>query len=99
MTIAESIEAFEPVVARAAEQGMWRRGYVSTAFGCPYTGAVEPDRAARVGRTLLDLGVDEVCYGDTIGVGVPSQVGDVLGANVAAGVPVARTAFHFHDTR
>jgi isopropylmalate/homocitrate/citramalate synthase len=99
MSVAASLETFAPVLARAAELGWWRRGYVSTAFGCPYTGGVAPARAAEVGRALLDLGVDEVCYGDTIGVGVPWDVKRVLDASVAAGVPMERTAFHFHDTR
>ena len=80
MTVDESLAAFEPVLARARELGWWRRGYVSTAFGCPYTGRVEPDRAVEVALRLLDLGVDEVCFGDTIGVGVPGQVAALTGS-------------------
>ena len=99
MTVDESLAAFAPVLARAGELGWWRRGYVSTAFGCPYTGAVDPARAVDVGLRLLDLGVDEVCFGDTIGVGVPGQVEDLTGRAVAAGIPVERIAYHFHDTR
>ena len=99
MTIAESLDAFAPVLARAGELGWWRRGYVSTAFGDPYTGAVEPQRAVDVGLRLLELGVDEVCFGDTIGVGVPSQVGDLTGLAIDAGIPLSAIAFHFHDTR
>jgi isopropylmalate/homocitrate/citramalate synthase len=99
MTVAESLAAFAPVLARSAAAGWWRRGYVSTAFGCPYTGAVLPAVAARVGRQLLDLGAEEICYGDTIGVAVPSDVPRLLEASIAAGVPLERTAFHFHDTR
>jgi hydroxymethylglutaryl-CoA lyase len=99
MTVAGSLAAFEPVLARAAGLGWWRRGYVSTAFGCPYTGRVAPERAVEVAQRLLDLGVDEVCFGDTIGVGVPSQVGSLTGFAVAAGIPLERIAFHFHDTR
>ncbi|HEY6012521.1 MAG TPA: hydroxymethylglutaryl-CoA lyase, partial [Candidatus Limnocylindrales bacterium] len=74
MTIDESIAAFAPVLERAGELGWWRRAYVSTAFGCPYTGRVDPARAVEVAVRLLALGVDEICFGDTIGVGVPSQV-------------------------
>src|SRR5262249_27034184 len=74
MTIEESLVAASPVLRRAGDLGWWRRGYVSTAFGCPYTGAVDPERAIVVAQRLLELGVDEVCFGDTIGVGVPSQV-------------------------
>ena len=99
MTVDESLAAFEPVLRRAEELGWWRRAYVSTAFGCPYTGAVDPHRAVEVAARLLDLGVDEVCFGDTIGVGVPSQVAVLTGAAVQAGIPVERVAFHFHDTR
>ena len=99
MTIAESLETFAPVLARAGDLGWWRRGYVSTAFGCPYTGAVDPARAVEVGYRLLELGVDEVCFGDTIGVAVPNQVTHLTGLAFAAGIPVERIAFHFHDTR
>ena len=99
MTVAESLDAFAPVLARAADLGWWRRGYVSTAFGCPYTGRVDPARAVEVALRLLELGVDEVCFGDTIGVGVPGQVAALTGLAVAAGVPLGQIAYHFHDTR
>ena len=99
MTVDASLEAFAPVLQRAKSLGWWRRGYVSTAFGCPYTGAVTATRAVDVALRLLDLGLDEVCFGDTIGVGVPSQVAVLTGTAVAAGIPLERIAFHFHDTR
>ena len=99
MTIAESLEAFTPVLARAGELGWWRRGYVSTAFGCPYSGAVEPAAAVEVALRLLDLGVEEICFGDTIGVGVPPQVRELTTRAVDAGIPLERIAYHFHDTR
>jgi hydroxymethylglutaryl-CoA lyase len=99
MTVDESLAAFAPVLARAGELGWWRRGYVSTAFGCPYTGRVKPDRAVEVALRLLELGVDEVCFGDTIGVGVPTQVAALTALAIQAGVPLARIAYHFHDTR
>jgi hydroxymethylglutaryl-CoA lyase len=99
MTVDESIDAFAPVLARAGELGWWRRGYVSTAFGCPYTGAVAPELAVDVAVRLLALGVDEVCFGDTIGVGVPPQVRAITARAVDAGIPLERIAFHFHDTR
>jgi hydroxymethylglutaryl-CoA lyase len=99
MTVDESLAAFEPVLRRAEKLGWWRRAYVSTAFGCPYTGAVDPHRAVDVATRLLELGVDEVCFGDTIGVGVPAQVAVLTGAAVQAGIPVERVAYHFHDTR
>jgi hydroxymethylglutaryl-CoA lyase len=99
MTVEESLTAFAPVLAEAAERGWWRRAYVSTAFGCPYTGRVEPSVVVDVGRRLLDLGADEICFGDTIGVGVPGQVATLSEAAVAAGIPIDRIAYHFHDTR
>jgi hydroxymethylglutaryl-CoA lyase len=99
MTVDESLDAFAPVLARAGELGWWRRGYVSTAFGCPYSGAVEPGRVIDVALRLLELGVDEVCFGDTIGVGVPPQVRDLTARALDAGIPIERIAWHFHDTR
>lgn len=99
MSVEASLRAFVPVLARASELGWWRRGYVSTAFGCPYSGRVEPARAIQVALRLLDLGVDEVCFGDTIGVGVPNQVAEMTGLAVDAGIPLGRIAYHFHDTR
>jgi hydroxymethylglutaryl-CoA lyase len=99
MTVEESLAAFAPVLARAGGLGWWRRGYVSTAFGCPYTGRVEPARAVEVALRLLDLGVDEVCFGDTIGVGAPNQVSTLSRLAVEAGIPLERVAYHSHDTR
>ena len=99
MSIEASLEAAAPVLERAGSLGWWRRGYVSTAFGCPYTGAVPAGRAVEVALRLLELGVDEVCFGDTIGVGVPHQVRTLTEAAVSAGIPLERIAFHFHDTR
>ncbi|HYM84476.1 MAG TPA: hydroxymethylglutaryl-CoA lyase [Candidatus Dormibacteraeota bacterium] len=99
MTVAGSLNAFAPVLARARELGWWRRAYVSTAFGCPFTGRVEPERPVEVALRLLDLGAEEICYGDTIGVAVPGQVRALVERSEAAGVPLDRTAFHFHDTR
>src|ERR1019366_6468375 len=78
-SIDESFTRFEPVIRRARESGMRVRGYVSCGFGCPYEGAVRPVSTARVARRLLDAGCDEVSVGDTIGIGVPTQVPDVVG--------------------
>jgi hydroxymethylglutaryl-CoA lyase len=99
MTVDQSLEAFAPVLARADELGWWRRAYVSTAFGCPYTGAVAPERAVEVARRLVELGADEICFGDTIGVAVPSQVGPLIERALGAGLRLDRVALHFHDTR
>lgn len=99
MTINQSLAAFEPVLDRATELGWWKRAYVSTAFGCPFTGAVAVAKVIDVGRRLMDLGADEICLGDTIGVGVPSRVHELTHAAIAAGIPIERLAYHFHDTR
>jgi hydroxymethylglutaryl-CoA lyase len=98
MSIDRSLEVFETVVAAARAAGMWVRGYVSTAFGCPYEGAVDPAAVARVAAALDAMGCAEVSIGDTIGVAVPEQVPEVIGA-VSAGVPIERLALHLHDTR
>ena len=99
MTIDASIDAFRPVIDRARELGWWTRGYVSTAFGCPYQGRVDPGAVADVAHRLLELGVDELSIGDTIGVAVPGDVRRVVAALGAAGIAPDRLAMHFHDTR
>ena len=99
MTIAESIDAFRPVLARARERGWWTRGYVSTAFGCPYQGEIGEAAVVGVARELIELGVDELSIGDTIGVAGPADVRRVVGALTVSGIGVERLAMHFHDTR
>ena len=74
------------------------RGYVSTCFGCPYEGVVPPERVVDVALRLVEAGCDEVSIGDTIGVGVPTQVADVMG-RLQQVIPADRLAVHFHDTR
>ena len=82
----------------AKREGLRVRGYVSTCFGCPYEGAVPPERVADVARRLVDQGCDEVSIGDTIGVAVPTQVADLLG-RLGQATPPDRLAVHLHDTR
>jgi hydroxymethylglutaryl-CoA lyase len=97
-TIDESLERFAAFVPDARRDGMWVRGYVSTCFGCPYEGPVDPAVVVGVTRRLVAAGCDEVSIGDTIGVGVPSQVSDVIG-RLREAVPPGAIAVHFHDTR
>jgi len=96
-SIAESIERFRPVVPRAKREGLFVRGYVSTAFWCPYEGRIGPRAVTDVVRRLLDLDVDEISIGDTIGKAVPSEVDDLLDVLLDA-LPQERVAMHFHDT-
>jgi hydroxymethylglutaryl-CoA lyase len=98
MTIAESLEAFAPVLATARAAGMWTRGYVSTAFGCPYQGEVDPAAVADVAVALDELGCDQISVGDTIGVAEPDDVRRVL-SPLLERMPVERLALHLHDTR
>jgi len=78
-------------------EGMWTRGYISTAFGCPYSGEVQPEVVAGVAAALRGLGCEQISIGDTIGVGRPEQVPAVVSA-VAGSVPVEEIALHLHDT-
>lgn len=100
MTVAESLAQFREVVAafREAVPDGWVRGYVSTAFECPYTGRIAPAATAKVARSLAELGVDEVALGDTIGVAVPAEVRELDHA-VFDVIPRPMIAYHFHDTR
>jgi hydroxymethylglutaryl-CoA lyase len=98
MSIDESFENYAPVAARARAEGMRVRGYVSTAFGCPYEGDVAPEKVLEVCARLLDLGCYEVSVGDTIGVGTPVQVQGVIGILLQV-IPASKLAMHFHDTR
>jgi hydroxymethylglutaryl-CoA lyase len=99
MTITESIDAFRPVIDRARELGWWTRGYVSTAFGCPYQGEVGEAAVVAVAQQLRELGIEELSIGDTIGVAGPSDVRRVVRALDGAGFAPNRLAMHFHDTR
>jgi hydroxymethylglutaryl-CoA lyase len=96
-SVAESIERFEPVLARAGADGIKVRGYISCVLGCPYDGEVKPQAVVDVAKTLSDLGCYEISLGDTIGVGTAAKARQLL--RVAAGeVPMAKLAMHFHDT-
>ncbi|HMB69899.1 MAG TPA: hydroxymethylglutaryl-CoA lyase [bacterium] len=98
VSVEESLAKLRPVVQAAKDDGIVVRGYVSTAFGCPYEGAVLPSAPARVARTLLDAGCDEISLGDTIGVAVPDDVERVLEAMEEMGLPRGSLALHLHDT-
>ena len=97
-TLESQFEMFAPTIARAAEQGMDVRGYVSMCFGDPWEGAVPVEQVVAVGTRLLDLGVGQLSLGDTIGVATAGHVRALMQAFVAAGVATDRLALHFHDT-
>ncbi|HVZ72297.1 MAG TPA: hydroxymethylglutaryl-CoA lyase [Polyangia bacterium] len=97
-TIAQTLVAFRETVPPALAAGLRVRAYVSTVYGCPYEGAVDPNKAVELCRELKALGCYQVSLGDTIGVGTPRQVRDVL-ARVLAEIPAPEVAVHFHDTR
>jgi hydroxymethylglutaryl-CoA lyase len=99
MSIADSIVEFDRVIARAKREGMRVRASVSTAFGCPFEGAVAVEAVVDVAARLLDAGADELSIADTIGVATPDQVAAVVSALVAAGIGLDRFGLHFHDTR
>ena len=93
-----SLEIYRAVCARAAEIGIRVRGYVSTAFGCPFEGEVPVSKVAEVAAALITMGAFEVAISDTIGIAHPGQVPRVIDA-VANRIPMDAIALHFHDTR
>ncbi|MGY8631790.1 hydroxymethylglutaryl-CoA lyase [Bradyrhizobium sp. 14AA] len=96
-TVAESIERFKPVLVRAKADGVKVRGYISCVLGCPFDGEIKPKAVADLASALWDLGCYEISLGDTIGVGTPDKAKEMLRA-VAANIPPAKLAMHFHDT-
>ncbi len=97
-SVDESLAYYRQVCDRALASGMRVRGYLSTAFGCPFEGAVAPERVGEIAARVADLGVFEVSVSDTIGIAHPGQVPRVLEA-VLERVPVRKVALHYHDTR
>lgn len=96
-SIAESLERFRPVAAKAIAEGIKVRGYISCVLGCPYEGEIAVSAVADVAAQLRAMGCYEVSLGDTIGVGTPAKARAMVEA-VAAVVPRERLAIHFHDT-
>lgn len=96
-TVRESIERLKPVVSEAKRDGLPVRGYISTATHCPFEGAVPPARVLQVMRNLIDLGVEEISLGDTIGKAAPSDVRRLLD-DVRTHLGGASLSLHFHDT-
>ncbi|ESO83136.1 hypothetical protein LOTGIDRAFT_222853 [Lottia gigantea] len=96
-SIDESIERFRVVTEAAKDRNIPVRGYVSCVMGCPYEGDVQPQKVAEVAKKLYELGCYEISLGDTIGVGTPGLVRELI-STVSKQVPVDRLAIHCHDT-
>jgi len=96
-TIAESLEHFGEIVPAAKKQGLFVRAYLSTVWGCPYEGRVDPERALDISRKLRAIGCDELSLGDTIGVGNPKQTREILQLFLRE-LPAEMLALHMHDT-
>ena len=97
-TVADTLTAFEDVIGPAKAAGVRVRAYVSTVYGCPYEGAVDPKKVVALVEELRRRGVYQISLGDTIGVATPLQVQSVL-EDVLKVAPIEEIAVHFHDTR
>ena len=97
-SIDESFVIYRQVTDAAIQAALRVRAYLSTSFGCPYEGTVDPARVAELAERLIQLGAFEVAVSDTIGIAHPGQVEEVLRA-VLPRVPASQLALHFHDTR
>ncbi len=95
-SIDESLDQISEVIKAARGEGVTVRGYLSTAFVCPFEGIISPQTSAALTRRLLELGCDEVSLGDTIGAAVPEDIDAVL--SQLEGVPRPNLALHLHDT-
>ncbi|HYS09352.1 MAG TPA: hydroxymethylglutaryl-CoA lyase [Myxococcales bacterium] len=96
-TVVQSLEHFGEIVPLAKKQGLFVRAYLSTIWGCPYEGPVDPQRALSIARELRAIGSDEISLGDTIGVGNPKQTREIL-ALFLRDLPASMLALHMHDT-
>ena len=98
MTIDGSLDVFRSMMTPAKAAGMWIRAYVSTAFFCPYEGRIQPPQVVPVVKALLEMGVDEISIGDTVGWATPTDV-TRLTESLLPHLPLNKFAYHFHDTR
>ncbi|MFK7988878.1 MAG: hydroxymethylglutaryl-CoA lyase [Sandaracinaceae bacterium] len=97
-TVADTLSGFEEVIAPAVAAGLRVRGYVSTVWGCPYEGAIDPREALRIANELLAQGCYQISLGDTIGVGTPVQTREIVSL-FQSELPSEKLALHMHDTR
>ena len=95
-SVEESVVDAERIVERAKADGIRSTVTIGVAFGCPFEGAVDPGRVAELAARLASAGADEITVADTVSVGVPRQVRDLVGRLAPLGVPVG---IHLHNTR
>lgn len=95
----ESLTGLEAVIGEACAEGLTVRAYLSTVFGCPYEGAVDPASTVELAATLRSFGASEIALGDTTGMGNPAQVQRTINMMRDAGIPVESLSLHMHDTR
>jgi hydroxymethylglutaryl-CoA lyase len=96
-SVAQSLQHFREIVPAAREAGLTVRAYLSTVWGCPYEGQVDPQRALEIARQLREMGCAEISLGDTVGVGNPLQTRRILELFLKD-FPPDRIALHLHDT-
>ncbi len=97
-SIKETLARFEPVVLCAKEHRLATRGYISCVIQCPFQGSISPEQVAQVAIDLLELGIDEIDLGDTIGAGTPESITRLIQTVVQAGIDISRLTLHLHDT-
>ena len=97
-SIEESLRKYDEILSAASQEGIQVRGYVSVVVGCPYSGKVSPSFAASIAGELHRMGCYEVSMGDTIGVGTPGEVSEMLEECKKQQIPVDQLAVHMHDT-
>lgn len=96
-SISESITRFKPVMQLAKKNNIRVRAYISCVLGCPYEGEISPKQVVKVTHELLEIGVDELDLGDTIGVGTPKQTASLI-ETLLEFIPLSKISMHFHDT-
>ncbi len=97
-TVADTLAGFREVIGPAVQKGLRVRGYVSTLWGCPYEGRIDPRAGLAIARDLLGQGCYQISLGDTIGVGTPVQTKRILELFLSE-IPHEKIAMHMHDTR
>jgi hydroxymethylglutaryl-CoA lyase/(R)-citramalyl-CoA lyase len=95
-SVEESLASAERIVSRAREDGIRATVTIGTSFGCPFEGAIDPGRVLELAGALAEAGADEIVFADTVGVGVPRQVRQLVSEGVKLGRPIG---VHLHNTR